>query len=45
MLNTSSDLPSSEDKDRLINDIRKKIGNKSSVRNEKRLRVEKCVQF
>jgi hypothetical protein len=43
MANTPSDLPGSEDKDRLIDDIRKKMGNKSRGRDEKRLRLQQIV--
>ena len=43
MANTPSDLPGSEDKDRLIDDLRKKIGNKSRDRDKKRLRLQQIV--
>ena len=43
MVKTPSDLPDSGDKDRLIDDIRKKMGNKSRGRDEKRLRLQRIV--
>ena len=43
MANTPSDLPDSEDKNRLIDDLRKKMGNKSRGRDEKRLRLQQIV--
>ncbi|MFC1871290.1 hypothetical protein ACFLYF_02670 [Chloroflexota bacterium] len=43
MLNNSSNLPSGEDKDSLIDDIRKSIGNRSNLRDEKRLKLQRIV--
>ena len=43
MQNTSSNLPSSEDNTRLIDDISKKMGNKSKARDEKRLKLQRIV--
>ncbi len=43
MANTPSDLPGSEDKNRLIDDLRKNIGNKSKEMDEKRLRLQQIV--
>jgi len=43
MQNTSADLPSSEDDTRLIDDISKKIRNKSKARDEKRLKLQRIV--
>ncbi|MFC2067736.1 hypothetical protein ACFLTP_01805 [Chloroflexota bacterium] len=43
MANTNSDLPSSEDRDRLIDDIREHIRYIPQVKGEKRLKLQRLI--
>ena len=43
MANANSDLPSSEDKDRLIDDMREYIENIPQVKDEKRVKLQRLI--